>query len=493
MKFWKRAIISIQRKLGKTAILFIVVFILGNIMAGAIAINQATLNVEKNVKSKLGASATVEIDYEKWSKEHGDEENPVYPEDIDVEKIKEIGSLEMVGSYDYSSMGGIQSRTLKPAQEGEDDYFGTNSSGLQYFNINGTQQTSLLDVESGKAKLLEGRSFTEDEINNGKEVVLIAKQFAEENNLSVGSIASFVTVVEDYGDMKGSFSESDIKILGEQAIDLEVIGILEYVLKPADKKNGYDENGWQNAMRMNMLYVPNEVVTAMNKFSVDTMLEARPDMPEEEKEMWNRTYYSSVFMLKSPDLIEDFRAAATPLLPEYNHVVTSSDSYEQIAGSMQMMQRISKMVLYTAIFATVLILTLLIILFIRDRKHEFGIYLALGEPKAKVVGQILTEVVCIAFVAMSLSLVTGSMLAASVSGTMIQSQLENEQDGGMMYAGGGIHDVDVTEDEVIENYKVSITPTYVIVFYAVGLSTVIAATVIPTLYLLRLNPKKIMM
>ncbi|WP_462258421.1 hypothetical protein [Vagococcus teuberi] len=59
MNFLKRALLSIQRRKGKSIILFLVIFILGNLMAGAIAIQQATRGVETDIKTQLGANATV--------------------------------------------------------------------------------------------------------------------------------------------------------------------------------------------------------------------------------------------------------------------------------------------------------------------------------------------------------------------------------------------------------------------------------------------------
>ena len=42
MNYFKRGMASITRRKGKSLILFAVIFILGNVMAGAIAIDQGT-------------------------------------------------------------------------------------------------------------------------------------------------------------------------------------------------------------------------------------------------------------------------------------------------------------------------------------------------------------------------------------------------------------------------------------------------------------------
>jgi putative ABC transport system permease protein len=82
MNFFKRAIRSVTRQ-KKSMILFAVIFILGNILAGSVIIQQSTQNVEKTTKEQMGAIATVGID---WS---------------DTKRQKEMESMT---SADYSAL-----------------------------------------------------------------------------------------------------------------------------------------------------------------------------------------------------------------------------------------------------------------------------------------------------------------------------------------------------------------------------------------------------
>ena len=68
MNFWQRALKSVTRRKGKSFILFLVIFILGNVIAGAVAVQQSTMNVERETKKKMGNVATVEFDYEQLRK-----------------------------------------------------------------------------------------------------------------------------------------------------------------------------------------------------------------------------------------------------------------------------------------------------------------------------------------------------------------------------------------------------------------------------------------
>ena len=73
MNYLKRAWLSVTRRKGKSLLLFIIIFILSNVIAGAVSIQQATQNVEKTIKNKMGATVTLRLDYENMK--DGDYEN----------------------------------------------------------------------------------------------------------------------------------------------------------------------------------------------------------------------------------------------------------------------------------------------------------------------------------------------------------------------------------------------------------------------------------
>jgi len=51
----------------------------------------------------------------------------------------------------------------------------------------------------------------------------------------------------------------------------------------------------------------------------------------------------------------------------------------------------------------------------------------------------------------------------------------------------------LTTEDVLDSYEVSLNSNYILVFYGVGLLTILLSTVIPLVYIVRLNPKKILM
>jgi len=475
MNFLKRAFLSLVRRKGKSLILLVIIFILSNVMAGSIAIGQASNNVEKTIKLQLGANATVELDWEKmqdWTQEQWDSLQYITPEIADS-----IGSLSYVKYYDYSSEAYINSNTLT-----QYDPNMVEIPTISYFPLKGVQYAPILDIVNGNASLVQGRTFNEAEITNADYVALISDKVAEQNNIFVGDV---IYLQNTFSMWKEDNTMEEYK----RDIALEVIGIFTPKVEQSDENNG----GWIDYTPFNRIYVPNGVVHAENRWLNEQYAIAYPD----SNIKIDQVYITPTFVLNNPEDVESFRTEAMNFLPDYYKVTVSSDAYDSVAGPIKFIGSLSNIILYVAIGATILILSLVVILFLRDRKHELGIYLALGESKSKVVGQILIEVVSIALIAITLSLLTGNSIAESTSQSMMDLRNEitgNTNDDGMVYRDMGYYPTNgVTEDDVLEAYKIEFTWDYVFILYGVGIGTVLLSSIAPMIYILRLKPKKIMM
>ncbi|MBP1044122.1 ABC transporter permease [Vagococcus sp. BWB3-3] len=522
MNFFKRALASVTRRKGKSIILFAVVFILGNVIAGAISIQQATKSVEKNIKSQLGGTASVGYDQKEMDKfwsENPESTTGPKTKNITKKDIETIGNLSYVKYYDYSVQSGYMTSKFKnyqPKSDGDNSFSigDPNSKYNNYFDVKGVHFEELLDVQEKKIEIVDGRAFTKDEIRDGKAVAVISKQVADANSLKVGDKLVLDAGQENYmtsqepSDGEGDETTTPTEYF-TQDIVYEVVGLFSPLKKEESKdkkKDPYGQDQWLEMQTYNRIYAPNDYVVKANKDFQKGLVEKFPDMKEQygdytEKEM--DELFESVtpyFVLKSPEDAEAFRSEVTPLLPDkYSKLILSTDQYDSIAAPVKNMSKIATYVIYVSVGATLLIISLVVLLFMRDRKHELGIYLSLGETRSKVIGQIVVEVVVIAFVAITLSVFTGNFLAKGVSGSLIETQMkakEEEDISGMNYdyqleeltAGNSVDGSDVTD-----SYKVSLSLGYIIIFYVVGIGTVLLSTIVPLIYILRLNPKKIMM
>lgn len=265
-------------------------------------------------------------------------------------------------------------------------------------------------------------------------------------------------------------------MLDSRDVPLEVIGIFEPKTVNSDSENP-EEFDYMDMDFQNTIYVANALVAQEMEFAVG-------DMPEYED------YYVPFFVLNEPEDAEAFEEEVSPLLPELFIVRHASDSYDSIAAPIESMSNLSKYVLIASVITTILIIGLVVLLFLRDRKRELGIYLSLGEARMRVVGQIITEVLIISIIGMTLSLFTGNLLAQTVSDSLIDNDNNQREDEIYYYTE---MQTDLTTEDVIDAYEVSLTGDFILLFYAVGIITILLSTVIPLIYIIRLNPKKIMM
>ena len=330
-----------------------------------------------------------------------------------------------------------------------------------------------------------------------------SKEVAELNNLSVGNQLVF-DVTGEYYNEEDMMREDEGTDEGEMTDDgglnepevitfdfpTEVVGIFTVVKKEETKEKTPEEvsnESWQAMEQINTIYAPNKLVQSLNA----QMQEKIWKMPLED--VAGNEYYQSTYILNSIDDLEAFREEANALITkEYYHVVASSDQYDQIAGGMQKLGKISGYVVIIAVAAALMIISLIVLLFLRDRKHELGIYLSLGESRAKIIGQILVELLLTSALALILSLITGNLLASGISGSLLQMDWLNGAQDGVMYYGNMMGN-NITTEEIQNAYNVTFSFGYIVSYLLIGLGTVLLSVIVPLLYILRLNPKKIMM
>ena len=142
-------------------------------------------------------------------------------------------------------------------------------------------------------------------------------------------------------------------------------------------------------------------------------------------------------------------------------------------------------------------------LFLKERRQEMGIYLALGEKKTNIICQILFEVLTIALIGISIAIFMGDTLATTISRQLLHAELtrpveldpladhggeiwiENWQDLGF--------DNNLSVEEMLAAFDTSLNFQTIGLVFTVGFGTVMISTVVPIVYVLKLEPKKLLL
>ena len=504
MTFFKRAFTSIKRNFGKTLLLFLIALILSSVISGAISSNQATENMERNLIDSMLPLAMVQADWELFD-ELAENRDEWWRAALTPELIREVGGLPFVASYDFFTSYSLNSMLQPYEPEGMDDIFGDMMMRPQpdqygeIFVFRGVQNPNITDIEQNIIELVDGRVFTSEEVNQitHANVAIISRELADLNQLVVGSTITFRNLIFDFG---GDFFFEDempeVSVFAEESYDLVVVGIYNPISLPdyGDEMS----NHWMTRDLQNRIYVPNLMVELASQFSENAMREMDPENFESSEEGFS-IWRDNFFVLRSPAYISDFREATLEIVPPYFQVVDTGNSFRPILSALETMRDLTLTVLFVAIGSALLILTLLITLFLRDRKREVGIYLALGEKKRRIVAQFLLEIMTVSFLAIVVALFIGNILATNLAENMLMNDIitqqeiaDNARQDWDPFAHMGF-ETDVSAEVIAQSYDVSLNMFAILLFFAIGLGTTLLATVIPMIYVLRLNPKKIML
>lgn len=534
MNFLKRSILNILRKPSKSLLLFFIVLLLGNLICSSYAITQSTNNVKNNIEQQLGALVTIHAN-SKMNSEKNDyiisNENEIYRKHIDiVDVFKSITDNNIVKYSDYMYAYNVfESRNIVDSDSNLNYSENENIDPLTKLEILAVNQSNFSDIKDNRIKIISGRSFSNEEILNGEHVIILNEKYKgvndacelvtyekilsldeeyyvcnrKEKNLEVGDTIHLVRQIYVNQSEFDIGYPSSRNVYYEDSIEYEIIGFYEnveeirnntflpsYILLNGDRVTSYSStmnssgyipdtallNDIKNFQQYaDLYYENNNEIIKTNNFSLVSLAIELSD-PKRLDE-----YVNEIELEYRNDGFYDL---------EYK---SSKDTYDLVAGSITSLSTISKIVLFVSVVISIIILTLVIIMFLKDRRYEIGIYISLGEKKWKIITQIFLEICLISIVALNLSLITGNKLGGIITDKILETSISNDSEESINSQIGSVNPNNLNVGEVKEQIVFIIDSRYIISLNSIGLFIISFSTIAPIMYILRLNPKKILM
>jgi len=496
----QRALASMTRKKAKSLILLIIVFVLGNIMLSSLVIMQSVDSTREAMLRELPPIVSMQMDNEYIQEKMEEVDDPQemdirLPDFDELEEIEEAGR-DYIRAYDYSAHGSITTKSLdyyQPEDESTERGMVEDSGEGQYFTLRGAQipQFTLLEVE--EARVSQGRTFEPQEIEEGKPVILMSEELAEENDIMAGDHVLVENKWHEIGRPGGPDDEPEL--IDAREYEFEVIGLLDFLDVPGEEDHAH---GMSDREKYQTLYTTNGFIAELQSDSMEIM---RDELPEEQREMMEQQedivespQLPVNFVLNTSEDINDFVDSVEPVIEqEYIKLSTQQDNFQQIAEPLESMRSIIVYSFYIAVGSSILVLTLVLLGFLKDRQKELGIYLALGEKKKKIIAQVVVEALGIGLIGATLALFTGMFVSDSISEMLLATQ---DMDLEEVSRSSSIMDPTAPRfdlEGVMEQYSVSLSFISIVSYYAVIAATTVLAQLISSTYILRLDPKKIMM
>lgn len=476
----KNALLSIKKSIGKSLLLLVIMALIANLVLAGLAIKKATEKSMAQVRSSMGATATLSYNMQKLmqNRKKGASMASVMKA-MKMSTADQLKYLKYVQSYNYSVSVGVNSSSIDPVKVSNSSSSntqqgtppgGTSSSGSAQnkmtetsFSVSGnTTMKKLSSFTNGSYKLTSGRLLNSSD--DGKNYAVISSALASDNDLKVGS----------------SFKVYSTTSSGKKTyVTLKVIGIYKIQSSSASMDNMSDR---QNPY--NTIYTPLKTAQTLNH-STTTITSA--------------TYY-----LDDPAHTSAFAKLAKKTSINWNTYAlqTSDEAYEASVSSLKNMEKFANIFLVVVIAAGAIILAFILILTLRSRFYEFGVFLSLGESKAAIIAQQLVEVGLIAMLAFMLSLGTGKMVANSISSmltstatqtTVSASSSQKGPSGPGAQGGPGGMMQNAMTSPTNKQLDVSVSASVIGELAGVSCAICLLSIAVPSIYILRLSPRQILM
>ena len=446
----------VVRKKLKTLIMFGILLCLSTVMLSMVAVKGSTDAAASQVGQQLKAGFTLE---------NNRKNNPGTPRGGGVVKETDIDAVKGVsGVSDHlrrmsltADLVGAKPLKLPNSQRDYDaqkeKLFGNLVGGY------GENNTELdVNFRSGSLKLSQGRHINESDVNKA----IIHEDLAKANGLKIGDKLKLKANPEDADNVKKSTEE----------VEVEIVGLFSGEnIKPAQTRVELVQNS---------VYTDVTTTKQLAKF-----------------EKGEEIYTDATFFVESANTLDDVMKQAGQLGVDWKkfQLTKTNQILAGVTGTVKSIYKlVDTMVVATVIFGMVVI-SLVLWLWARERRRETGILLAVGTSKPGIVAQHILELVLIAipafgaawFAAQGAAQFIGNQLvsqAAKATSKEMASQL-----GG---SGLGSDNESALSGKTLDHVQVMLDTGQWALVCGISLALVCVAVLIASIPTLRAKPKALL-
>ena len=410
----KNAIAYITRKRNRTLIIFIILTIVLSCLYSCLTIMKSSNEIEKALYESSNSSISI-------TKKDGKYFN--VNQFKDIEKLKEIE--EKIIQYDGLAKlkdAKVVSGEQRINREDLSDEF-KNVVSLEA--TNNTKRNILFS--SGVFTIKEGKNIEE----NDKNSIIVHEEFAKQNNLKLG----------DEVDLELLDLEKSEEIKSHK---FKIIGIFS-----GKKQETY--TGLSSDFSENMVFVDYST-------SQEILNKSENNKIANKILMYSGSAESTDLALNK---LKELKIDESKYFVEKD-----SKAFEESLESVSGIKHIIKIMTYSIMLGGMVVLSLILILWLRERIYEIGIFLSIGTSKIQIIMQFIFELIFISIPSIISSLFLGNVLIKVIAGGLINS--ENS-----MISGGNL----INDSSFVLNIT-TLGQSYLILISIIVLSVVFASSLI---------------
>ncbi|MDB6186479.1 FtsX-like permease family protein [Gemella haemolysans] len=415
MSIFNRAYLYIIRKKVRSTILFFIVTLISLFLLSGSILNTTVGTISKNLYKDVNFGFTIES-IDKSNKE------------IEKDTLKKINEVAGVNQKNYLYAKSVNVVDKKVVQENQNITITEeikNKSNLVMMNgITSTKNN--IDFKSEVLKLEKGRHIEENDQNK----ILVHEKFASMNNLNLGD-----------------------KIKLEQngkTVEFVVVGIFS-----GEKTNNFEG--------LSSDFIENTVYTDYN--SSQKLLDYSS----------NNKVTSVEYGVNNPTKLDDIIRSVESLGINNIAVSKSNKNYELVTSSVESITKLTNMIRIGSVIVGVVILSLVLMFWIRERLYEIGVLLSLGISKINLILQFAVETLMVTIFGFLSALGLEFILLKYIRGNTTSIFSEDLPK--------------IISDELT---KISINGSDIIGVIVVMITIVMISVIVALLPILKMKPKKIL-
>ena len=410
----KNAIAYITRKRNRTLIIFIILTIVLSCLYSCLTIMKSSNEIEKALYESSNSSISI-------TKKDGNYFN--VNEFKDIEKLKEVEEIIM----QYDGLAKLKDAKVVSGEQriNREDLSDEFKNVVSLEATNNTKRNILFS--SGVFTMKEGKNIGE----NDKNSIIVHEEFAKQNNLKLGDEVNLELLdIEKSGKIKSH--------------KFKIIGIFS-----GKKQETY--TGLSSDFSENMVFVDYST-------SQEILNKSENNKIANKILMYSGSAESTDLALNK---LKELKIDESKYFVEKD-----SNAFEESLESVSGIKHIIKIMTYSIMLGGMVVLLLILILWLRERIYEIGIFLSIGTSKIQIIMQFIFELLFISIPSIISSLFLGNVLLKVIVDGFINSE-------DSMISGGSLINN--------SNFMLNITTlgqSYLILISIIVLSVVFASSLI---------------
>ena len=369
MRVVKNSIAYVLRKRRRTFIIFVILALVLSFLYSCLNITKSSNNMERFLYESSNSSVSLMK-----------KDAQGYFEKDEFKNINKIKSIkEIISEYEGLARL-INGNVIESKQKIKRDYLSKDLKNLVAIESTSNTKRNIL-FNSGVFSLKEGRHIDKDDLDK----ILVHSDFAKKNNLKLKDKVSLQLI---------NMTKNKTTIKEHK---FEIVGI--FTGKKQEKYTGLSSDFSENMMftdyksSQKALNTQKDIVNKLTIF-VSSPKEMKTTITKIKKIQVDWSKYT---------------------------ISKNNNAYREALDALNGVKHIIKIMTYSIMIGGSVILSLILILWLRERIYEIGILLSIGISKLEIIAQFILELLLVSLPSILISLIFGNLILSQIASGFISS------------------------------------------------------------------------